>query len=129
MLVHVEFPLPDEDGNSLPPYYERIVAYYRSADTEGYSPVFRREAVFPENAFLTSAYGENGEDGFDSFLKEQFSSFEDEEEILQLSKGLTNNQLFRVIGDHTIVINGEIIHGRNVQQITNTFNLTISTRG
>lgn len=125
ILVYTEFPEFDPENNSEP-YYERIVVYYRSADTEGYSPVFRREANFPSGTFLTSAYGE---DGFESFLAEQFGSFGDEEEVLQLSKGLTNNQLFRVIGDHTIVINGEIIHGKNIQQITNTFNLTISTRG
>ena len=130
MLAYIEFPVSDTLGDDPPPpYYERIIVYYRSADTEGYSPVFRAEAVFPEGTFLTSAYGENDEDGFDAFLTEQFNSFGDAEEVLQLSKGLTDNQLFRVIGNHTIVINGEIIHGENVQQITNTFNLTISTRG
>lgn len=121
MLVYKEFPILGSET-----YYERIIVYYRSADTEGYSPVFRTEANFPPGTFPTSAYGE---DGFESFLIEQFGAFGDKEEVLQLSKGLTDNQLFRVIGDHTIVINGEIIHGKNVQQITNTFNLTISTRG
>ena len=125
ILVYTEFPEFDPESDSQP-YYERIIVYYRSADVGGYSPVFRREAKFPQGTFLTNAYGE---DGFESFLTEQFNSFGDAEEVLQLSKGLTDNQLFRVIGDHTMVINGEIIHGKNVQQITNTFNLTISTRG
>ena len=121
VLVYTE-PFPNIDSQ---PSFERIIVYFRTANATGLSPVFRAEANFPLAAFPTDAVTP-----FENFLAAQIGSFGPAVQVLELSRGLTsNNQLFRAADDNTFVINGEIIHGTNIQRVTNTFNLTISTRG
>lgn len=50
------------------------------------------------------------------------------EEIVELSEGLANERLFYNFGDETIMINGKIIHGSDAKRVTDTYNMTISTR-
>ena len=107
-------------------FYRRIVIYNRAADAsendiEG-NPVFRREITFLNPTIPTTT-------PIETVLAAQRSNFEDPETVLELSRGLSENQLFLRAANETFIINGEIIHGQNAQRITNTYNLTISTRG
>lgn len=49
-------------------------------------------------------------------------------EVISLSEGLANNRLFYNYGKSSIMINGKIIHGVEAKRVTDTYNLTISTR-
>ena len=89
-------------------FYRRIVIYNRAADLNPTIPT-----TTP----------------IETVLAAQRSNFEDPETVLELSRGLSENQLFLRAANETFIINGEIIHGQNAQRITNTYNLTISTRG
>lgn len=124
VLIHKK-PHPDHDD---PQHYTEIVVYYRDADSVGMSPVYRVSKTFdPPIEIDTSP----GDDHFEAFLSTHFLSHSaaDAEIVVELSKGLADGQLFRNIGNGTFVINGEILHGNKVKEITNTYNLTISPRG
>ena len=49
--------------------------------------------------------------------------------MLELAKGLANERLFYNYRDHSIVVNGQILHGNAARSVTNTYNFTISPRG
>ena len=104
-------------------YYREIVVYNRESATDNDErPVFRRQLRFTTLTIPTTTPVE-------TVLSNQRSNFEEPQTVLQLSRGLSENQLFLRATDETFIINGEIIHGKNAQRITNTYNLTISTRG
>lgn len=122
VLITVE-PSDETDLNS-PRVYRSIVVYNREPGVDGEEeegrPVFRRERIglnIPVEVPL------------ETVLNNQRDNFDPPETVLQLSRGLSENQLFYRATIDTFIINGEIIHGNNVQRVTNTYNLTISTRG
>jgi prepilin-type N-terminal cleavage/methylation domain-containing protein len=52
------------------------------------------------------------------------------DEVIELSKGLSNGRLFYNFYDRSIIVQGEIIHrGNLIKRATNTYNFTISPRG
>ncbi|MFP4261193.1 MAG: PilW family protein [Opitutales bacterium] len=124
VLIHTD-PYPTIND---PKHYNRIVIYYREADEDGVSPVYRVEKTFdPPLPIDTTA----GVDHFESFLATHFLSHSpaDSEVVLELARGLADGRLFRNVGNNSFVINGEIIHGNEIKEVTNTYNLTISPRG
>ena len=104
-------------------FYQKIVIYYRDTGAAPNRPVFRRELVFPgplTNQTTTE---------IETLLANEIDNFELPETVIELSRGLSGNQLFFRATDEAFLINGEIIHGNSEQRVTNTYNLTISTRG
>jgi N-acetylneuraminic acid mutarotase len=72
----------------------------------------------------------SGVNHFEQFLAAQFPNFNTSGEVvLELSRGLANGNLFQNFGNNTFIVNGEILHGNTVKEVTNTYNLTISPRG
>lgn len=123
VLVSTE-PYPDIDS---PNHYKRIIAYYRQSEENGVGPVYRTEVEFDTPKEITT---DDGINHFEDFLSSVIgSSSAKTTTVLELSKGLTDGRLFRASINGTHVINGEIIHGKNKQELTNTYNLTISPRG
>jgi prepilin-type N-terminal cleavage/methylation domain-containing protein len=125
VLIHTD-PHPDIDD---PKHYSKIVIYYRRADEDGRGPVYRVEKEFDPPETIETG---NGYDHFETFMKTHFpdhNSLADSEIVLELSQGLADGKLFHNLGNNSFVINGEIIHGNKVQEVTNTYNLTISPRG
>lgn len=124
VLVHTD-PHPDIDD---PKHYNRIVVYYREADEDGMSPVYRIAKSFDPPVSIDT---DSGVDHFEKFLNTHFLSHSpvDSDIVVELSRGLADGRLFRNIGNNSFVINGEILHGNQVQEVTNTYNLTISPRG
>ena len=117
LVSTIPFPTPNSQR-----FYERIVVYFRDAEGAQNRPVFRTEIVFPTVDEPTTTR-------IEEFLAAERNNFEQPEMVLELSRGLSENQLFFRATDEAFLINGEIIHGENTQRITNTYNLTISTRG
>ena len=123
VLVYTE-PYPDIDS---PNHYERIIAYYREPDSDGISPVYRSEVKFPTPLEITT---NDGVDHFEKFLASKLRADPaNTKTVLELSKGLSDGRLFRAAINGTFVVNGEIIHGENSHEMTNTYNLTVSPRG
>jgi len=123
VLIYMD-PHPDIDD---PKHYTRIVVYFRQPDAENVSPVYRAEKTFSTPREIdTSA----GPDHFEDLLNAHFppnpTGFP---VVLELSRGLADGSLFRNFGNNTFVVNGEILHGNQVKEVTNTYNLTISPRG
>ena len=117
LITTVPFP----ETNS-PRFYERIIVYYRASGGNIERPVFRIELDLPElNIPITT--------NVEGLLASQRNNFSNPVTVLELSRGLSQNQIFFRATEESFVINGEIIHGENDQRITNTYNLTISTRG
>lgn len=48
--------------------------------------------------------------------------------VVELAEGLADQRLFYNFGDSTIMINAKILHGNNAKRVTDTYNMTISTR-
>lgn len=118
-LNYSPVPGPDDEGR-----YTKLVVFFRKPDSDGISPVYRAEKVFssPQEIDKTKK--------FEDFLAAQFSNDEgDYPVVLELSRGLADGNLFRNFGNNTFVVNGEILHGNDVKEVTNTYNLTISPRG
>ena len=109
-------------------HYTKLVVYYRWPDDDGSGPVYRIEKSFdtPQPIEVN-----NGHDHFEDFLASQFAAVDNSsaEIVLELSRGLADGKLFRNFGNNTMVVNGEILHGNEVKEVTNTYNLTIATRG
>jgi len=124
VLIHTD-PYPDIDD---PKHYTKIIIYYRQADEDGRGPVYRVEKDFDPPATIETG---NGYDHFETFMNKHFSAHNltDSEIVLELSQGLADGKLFHNLGNNSFVINGEIIHGNKVEEVTNTYNLTISPRG
>jgi hypothetical protein len=52
------------------------------------------------------------------------------DEVIELSNGLSDGKLFYNFYDRSIIVRGEILHdGAVAQQVTNTYNFTVSPRG
>jgi len=49
--------------------------------------------------------------------------------IIQLAQGLNNGLLFSDLLNHSIMINGAVMHGNNNVSATDTYNFTVSPRG
>jgi prepilin-type N-terminal cleavage/methylation domain-containing protein len=115
-------PLPDDINSER--YYQRIVIYYRQNGSASDRPVFRTQIDFP-----TTPPSIRTTTTLEQILSNNIGSFDPPEQVLELSTGLSEDRLFYRATREAFLINGEIIHGNKVQQITNTYNLTISTRG
>ena len=124
VLVHTD-PYPEIDD---PKHYSKIIVYYRQIDADGRGPVYRVSKTFNPPIEIDADGGYNH---FETFLSTHFlyHSVADGEVVLELARGLANGKLFHNFGNNSFIINGEIIHGNAVEEVTNTYNLTISPRG
>lgn len=98
----------------------RIVGYYRAtqnANQEG--PVQRLELNFDPAS----------SDELEDLLPHQ-NTLGSHEEVIELSKGLSDGKLFYNFYDRSIMTRGEIIHrAGGDRRVTNTYNFTVSPRG
>lgn len=124
ILVHTD-PHPNLNDDK---HYTKLIAYYREPDENGRGPVFRVEKNFEAPIKIDT---DGGYDHFEEFLSEELLSHSpaESEIVLELSRGLADGNLFYNFGNNSFIINGEIIHGNTVKEVTNTYNLTISPRG
>lgn len=106
-----------------PYHYSKIVVFFRLADQGGLGPVHRAEVEF-------SLPKDPGGDDFETFMAKHFPGDPTGFPIvLELSRGLSDGSLFQNRGSSSFLVNGEILHGDGEQEVTNTYNLTISPRG
>ncbi|MGE9295645.1 MAG: PulJ/GspJ family protein [Puniceicoccales bacterium] len=129
VLVNTEY-YPDSDS---PTHYTRIIVYYRIPDDEGdeAGPVHRYEWEASGPSQYVSSVGPGGAAvPLESVLTSKIPNIpKDDPVVIELSRGVADGRLFTNYKDTTIVINGEILHGNKVKEVTNTYNLSISPRG
>jgi len=102
---------------------ERLVGYYRApADAEdpaGEGPVRKFDVTFTPSSAAPLAD-----------LLPAPESAADHDEVIALSRGLSDGRLFYNFYDRSIMIRGEIIHpGTTTRRATNTYNFTVTPRG
>lgn len=137
VLVYLER-LPGINQSTTSQFYTRIVGYFRDGDpsnpdTEG--PVKRFEKRFhdpngPVPPGSSGPYVLAGKD-FDQLEKliADLPVSGDYPTVVQLSRGLSNGQLFYNYLDRNIMIKAQIIHGNVAKRITDTYNYSVSPRG
>ena len=115
-LVTIEpFPNPSD-----PLFYTQITIYYRDTSVDTRGPVSRISYTFPTPADPTAASVEN-------YIGTAVTSGT-ETELVDLAKGLADNHLFQNLRDKAIIVNGQIIHGNDAKEITDTYNFAVFPR-
>ena len=98
----------------------RVVGYYR------YVPQGRSEGPV---LMFDQSYSPSSTENLSDLLP-AIASGGSHEEVIELSNGLSDGKLFYNFYDRSIIVRGEILHdGAVAQQVTNTYNFTISPRG
>ena len=112
VLVHRDI----EDADKI----RRIIGYYRWTQLEGEEgPVL----------MFDNEYNPASISDLDTIIPST-SSYGQHRKVIELSNGLSDGKLFYNFYDRSIVVRGEIIHdGHTGEQVTNTYNFTISPRG
>ncbi len=106
----------DEDDPTL---YTKLVGYYRSGTEEEEGPVRKFNITY-----------ETPQDKPIEELLPSVDSLDEHEEVVELTKGLSNGQLFYNFFGRSITVQGQILHhGNKIKRATNTYNFTISPRG
>lgn len=134
VLVFLE-PWPNVNS---PEHYTRIVGYFREGDPANPSsegPVKRFDMRFhdpngPVPPGSSGPYVNAGEhvDQLERTLA-GLSVSGNYPTVVQLSRGLSDGQLFYNYFDRSILIKAQIIHGNVAKRITDTYNYTVSPRG
>ncbi|MFO7726374.1 MAG: prepilin-type N-terminal cleavage/methylation domain-containing protein [Oceanipulchritudo sp.] len=135
-LLVLIFQEPWPNLNS-PEHYTRIVGYFRDADhgnPDSEGPVKRFEKRFHDPsltvlpAWSSGPYPSAVTNTIEDMISD-LSSGGNYRTIVQLSRGLSDGQLFYNYLDRSIMVKAQIIHGNMAKRITDTYNYTISPRG
>lgn len=111
----------DSDSGFGGSQISRIVYYFRavvSDDPEELAPVRRYEQTVSAGSSSS----------LESLLVDP-SALLDAKEIIELSKGLANGNLFYNFWGKSVMLNGQIYHGNEAKRVTETYNFTVSPRG
>lgn len=116
-------PWPNADD---PEVITRIIVYFRRSEEGGIGPVHKVVKEFQPSSYI-SLTGTTLEQ---ALLNIAPSDTGDYPTVVELSRGLANGRLFTNFRQgRVIIVNGEIIHGNTVKEVTNTYNLSVSPRG
>lgn len=112
-----------EETSSImqPVRIKSFVAYYRATETDEedeLAPVRRYEETF-----------QTSQDGPVEKLLPDMMDLLAADEVIELSRGLADGQLFYNFWGRSVMVNGQIHHGNEAKRVTETYNFTISPRG
>lgn len=125
-------PYPDADD---PEHFTSAIIYFRktSSETDGVGPVHRIEWNSPDSTSFVPAdnYVDTSTNTLEDLLRQiEADDTGDYPVVIELSRGVANGRLFTNFRQGKVtVVNGEILHGNNVKEVTNTYNLSVSPRG
>lgn len=134
---------PDWLGQNPRKLTYKLVAYYRdpaAGNEENPGPVFRSELSFASDLSQTynvinAGQPDESKEPFTPYeLLEDYGatdeSWKDEaRQVVQLTRGMTDGQLFYNFFGQAVVINAQILHGNDAKWVTDTYNFSISPRG
>lgn len=123
-------------NTSSPDHITRLVGYYRDADPtdpNSVGPVKKFEKVYHDPSGSAPAGSAGPYVSFaTTTVENEMSSVllsANHKVVVQLSKGLSDGQLFHNYLNKSIIIKAQIIHGNTVKTVTDTYNYTVSPRG
>lgn len=102
-----------------PAEFTGLVGFYRSATDATEGPVQRFHLEFdpPSDEYIED-------------LLPAIDTMGSHTEVIELSRGLSDERLFYNFFNRSITVQGEILHeGSTLKQATNTYNFTVSPRG
>lgn len=116
------FVTTEETSNLTEPVrIKGIVAYYRAKETEEADELVSVRRY--EETFASSRAGPLED------LLPDVSELLVANELIELSKGLADGQLFYNFWGRSVMVNGQIHHGNVAKRVTETYNFTVSPRG
>lgn len=116
-----------------PEHITRLVGYFRKADGNSEGPVMRFEKFYHDPAVgalpgSSGPYVSTADKDVEELL-DDLTFNGDYRQVVQLSRGLSDGQLFNNFKNKSILVKAEIIHGNAAKRITDTYNYTVSPRG
>lgn len=120
LLLIFQEPYPNHGD---PEHITRLIGYFRMAEEGNEGPVYKFDLSFPETAY-PSTLTNTPEDLISGLTPDM-----EYQRVIELSRGLANQQLFYNFYDRSIMIKAEIIHGNEAKRVTDTYNFTVSPRG
>lgn len=106
-----------------PIYITRLVAYYRDATATTRGPIRKWEVDYAPSDYKLAS-----DVSVESILP-SVATFQAANEVVELSEGLANGQLFLNYEERSIMVKGQILHGNEFKRLTDTYNFTITPRG
>ena len=120
-------PHPNADD---PEHYTSVIVYFRKAsddEEDGAGPVYRLAWSAEDSSDYVNASDTTIEQMLTKLAADDSGEYPI---VIELSRGIANGRLFTNYQQGKVtVVNGEILHGNNAQEVTNTYNLSISPRG
>ena len=105
----------------------RLVGYFRRnldfGDVSNVGPIIKFDITYNEPIDIGSAGSTKLEDLFPESSEGEF------DEVVELTKGLANGKLFYNFDNKSVMVNGQIYHGKSGNRVTDTYNFSISPRG
>lgn len=127
LMVLVFYDTPTGTAPLITRPIRRIVGYYRAsanfADPTAEGPVRKFDSEVDTWGITLPSTG-----SIESLLPiaATVGSFR---QVVELSRGLANQRLFYNFHNRSIMVKGEILHGNAIEQVSNTYNFTVSPRG
>lgn len=121
LLVIVTRGEKSDATSTADPPITKLVGYFRSIDdtVEQIGPV-RKFTVEPTGTAQYSSVIN---------LIPDFSTASNWPTVIELSRGFANGKLFYNLDDNRTMVNGQIYHGNQAKEVTDTFNFTVTYRG
>lgn len=127
LVLTTQQPYPDADD---PEHYTSVIVYFRKAsddEEDGAGPVYRLAWSAESPSDYVNASDTTIEQMLTKLAADDSGNYPI---VIELSRGIANGRLFTNYQQGKVtVVNGEILHGNNAQEVTNTYNLSISPRG
>lgn len=101
----------------------RIIGYYRAAQPGELGPVQRFDIEYAE-----ADYKDATTTTIESLLPAA-GTIGTHTEVVEMTDGLANGNLFLNFEDRSIMIKGQIYHGNEYKRLTDTYNFTVTPRG
>ncbi|WP_309385962.1 prepilin-type N-terminal cleavage/methylation domain-containing protein [Cerasicoccus frondis] len=125
LVLFTTEPYPDADS---PEHYTSAIIYFRkgSDESDGVGPVYRLSWQANPSQYVNAS---------DVPMETMLANIAADDTgdypvVIELSRGVANGRLFTNYKNGKVaVVNGEILHGNQVKEVTNTYNLSISPRG
>jgi prepilin-type N-terminal cleavage/methylation domain-containing protein len=120
LLLVFQEPYPNQGD---PEHITRLIGYFRMAEEGNEGPVYKFDVRYPQTAYPSTLT--NTPESLIANLTPDMQY----QRVIELSRGLANQQLFYNFYDRSIMIKAEIIHGNEAKRVTDTYNFTVSPRG
>jgi hypothetical protein len=118
----------DPAGTANSDLITRVVGYFRKPDPndpQNEGPVYKFTHNYPTSGAGTKPGNANTPESL--IAGDSYNGTYDQ--VIQLSKGLSNGSLFYDFLDKSVMVKAQIVHGNIAKRVTDTYNFTVTPRG